>query len=118
MTQTLEELIKIWDGQAVVTHYDAPTGTWIFIAIHDLTLGMGCGGCRMKVYPTPTDGLRDALRLARGMTHKWAAVDMDFGGGKTVLAQLDDVLEIPGEQEKLIWAIAPSISSGNTPLRL
>ncbi len=47
MTQTLEELIKIWDGQAVVTHYDAPTGTWIFIAIPDLTLGMGCGGCRM-----------------------------------------------------------------------
>ena len=79
MTQTLEELIKVWDGQAVVTHYDAPTGTWIFIAIHDLTLGMGCGGCRMKVYPTPTDGLRDALRLARGMTAKWAAVDMDFG---------------------------------------
>ena len=86
MTQSFEDLIKIWDGQAVVTHYDQETGTWIFIAIHDLTLGMGCGGCRMKVYPTPTDGLRDALRLAKGMTHKWAAVDMDFGGGKTVLA--------------------------------
>ena len=86
MTQSIEDLIKLWDGQAVVTHYDAPTGTWIFIAIHDLTLGMGCGGCRMKVYPTPADGLRDAMRLARGMTHKWAAVDMDFGGGKTVLA--------------------------------
>lgn len=86
MTKTLAELIELWDGQAVVTRYDAETGTWIFIAIHDLTLGMGCGGCRMKVYPTPSDGLRDALRLARGMTHKWAAVDMDFGGGKTVLA--------------------------------
>ncbi len=86
MTHTIEDLIKGWDGQAVVTHYDRETGTWIFIAIHDLTLGMGCGGCRMKVYPTPADGLRDALRLARGMTHKWAAVDMDFGGGKTVLA--------------------------------
>lgn len=86
MTQTIEDLVKIWDGQAVVTHYDKETGTWIFIAIHDLTLGMGCGGCRMKVYPSPADGLRDALRLARGMTAKWAAVDMDFGGGKTVLA--------------------------------
>lgn len=86
MTQTLGDLIKMWDGQAVVSHYDRPTGSWIFIAIHDLTLGMGCGGCRMKVYPSPADGLRDALRLARGMTHKWAAVDMDFGGGKTVLA--------------------------------
>jgi leucine dehydrogenase len=86
MTQTLENLIKAWDGQAVVSHFDAPTGTWIFIAIHDLTLGMGCGGCRMKVYPSPADGLRDGMRLAKGMTHKWAAVDMDFGGGKTVLA--------------------------------
>lgn len=86
MATDIETLIKEWDGQAVVTHYDAPTGTWIFVAIHDLTLGMGCGGCRMKVYPTPADGLRDAMRLARGMTHKWAAVDMDFGGGKTVLA--------------------------------
>jgi len=86
MTHDLEQLIKDWDGQAVLSHFDAPSGTWIFVAIHDLSLGAGCGGCRMKVYPTPAEGLRDAMRLARGMTHKWAAIDFDFGGGKTVLA--------------------------------
>jgi leucine dehydrogenase len=40
----------------------------------------------MKVYDHPVDGLVDALRLAQGMTNKWAAMDFPFGGGKTVLA--------------------------------
>jgi leucine dehydrogenase len=57
----------------------------MFIALHDATLGMMVGGCRMKTYPTPEDGMRDALRLAEGMTYKWAAIDFPFGGGKSVL---------------------------------
>jgi leucine dehydrogenase len=80
------ELIEDWDGAGVVVRRDAPTGTWMFVAIHDDTLGMAAGGCRMKVYDRPEDGLRDALRLARGMTHKWAAMGLPFGGGKSVLA--------------------------------
>src|SRR5262249_18535645 len=44
------------------------------------------GGTRMRVYPTPAEGLRDAQRLARGMTSKWAAVGLPIGGGKAVLA--------------------------------
>ncbi len=86
MTQELLSLMQHWDGQGVVIRYDRPTGTWVFIAMHSSRLGMPIGGCRMKVYPTPADGLRDALRLARGMTYKLAAVDFEFGGGKSVLA--------------------------------
>jgi leucine dehydrogenase len=82
----LTELIASWDGLGVVVRHDAPTGTWIFIALHDDTLGRPTGGTRLKVYPAPEDGLRDAMRLAEGMTHKWAAVGVDFGGGKAVLA--------------------------------
>lgn len=82
----MEELLREWDGESVLIRYDQPSGTWIFIAIHDRTLGMAMGGCRMKMYPTPTDGLRDALRLGQGMTFKWAAIDFPFGGGKAVLA--------------------------------
>lgn len=82
----LLELVQRWDGLAVVTRYDPPTGTWMFVALHDDTLGTPVGGCRMKVYPTPEDGLHDALRLAEGMTYKWAAIDFPFGGGKAVLA--------------------------------
>ncbi|MFQ5888639.1 MAG: Glu/Leu/Phe/Val dehydrogenase dimerization domain-containing protein [Gemmatimonadota bacterium] len=82
----MRTLIEGWDGHAVVTRHDRATGTWFFIAVHDPTLGMPVGGCRMKSYPTPEDGLRDAMRLAEGMTYKWAAIDFPFGGGKGVLA--------------------------------
>jgi leucine dehydrogenase len=80
------DLLESWDGIGVVVRRDQPTGTWIFVALHDDTLGPATGGCRMKVYDRPEDGLVDALRLAEGMTHKWAAMDFPFGGGKTVLA--------------------------------
>ena len=46
----------------------------------------------MRVYDAPEDGLRDAMRLAEGMTHKWAGIGFDIGGGKSVLA-------IPGPLE-------------------
>lgn len=82
----LLDLIARWDGLGVLVRRDEPTGAWIFVALHDDTLGPATGGCRMKVYPRPEDGLADALRLAEGMTHKWAAMDFPFGGGKTVLA--------------------------------
>jgi leucine dehydrogenase len=82
----LETMIREWDGLATVVRYDALTGTWIFIALHDDTLGRAMGGTRMRVYPTPADGLLDAQRLAEGMTHKWAGAGIELGGGKAVLA--------------------------------
>lgn len=85
-----------WDGIGVFVHRDRPTGAWIFVALHDDRLGPATGGCRMKVYDAPEDGLRDALRLAEGMTHKWAAMDFPFGGGKTVMA----VPEIPEGEDR------------------
>lgn len=80
------DILEPWDGLGVLLRRDRPTGTWIFVALHDDTLGPATGGCRMKVYARPEDGLRDALRLSEGMTYKWAAMDFPFGGGKTVLA--------------------------------
>ncbi len=82
----MQALIREWDGECVVTRFDRASGAWIFIAIHDRTLGMAMGGCRLTTYAAPRDGLRDALRLASGMTLKWAAIDFPFGGGKAVLA--------------------------------
>lgn len=83
---SIPELIEAWEGKAVVMGRDAPTGAWMFVALHDDALGRPVGGCRMTVYATPEDGLRDALRLAEGMTHKWAAMGLPYGGGKSVLA--------------------------------
>lgn len=86
MTSEMMELIAGWDGLGVVVRHDRPTGTWIFVALHDATLGPASGGLRMKTYPCPADALRDALRLAEGMTYKWASIHFPFGGGKSVLA--------------------------------
>ncbi|MGH9464196.1 MAG: Glu/Leu/Phe/Val dehydrogenase dimerization domain-containing protein, partial [Thermoanaerobaculia bacterium] len=80
------ELLAGWDGLGVFTSFDRATGTWIFVALHDGRLGRPTGGTRLKVYPTPDDGLTDALRLAAGMTAKWAALELPMGGGKAVLA--------------------------------
>lgn len=97
MTVSLKSLIEGWEGIGVVSRFDQLTGSWIFIALHDDTLGMPTGGTRMKVYPGPALALQDAMRLATGMTAKWAAVDLDFGGGKGVIA-VPHILE--GEERK------------------
>jgi leucine dehydrogenase len=82
----LDELIRAWDGEQVVIRYDHETETWMFVCIHSTARGPAGGGTRMKAYPTPSDGLEDAMRLAGGMTLKMAGIDVPFGGGKAVLA--------------------------------
>ena len=86
MKDDILPLIAAWDGEGIVVRHDAPTGTWIFIALHSSLLGCPTGGTRMKVYPGLRDALRDAMRLAEGMTHKWAGLNSELGGGKAVLA--------------------------------
>jgi leucine dehydrogenase len=56
------------------------------IAIHDTTLGPATGGCRMwNQYADEMEAVEDALRLARGMTYKYAAAGVNLGGGKAVI---------------------------------
>ncbi len=86
MSDRLSQLVASFDGLAVITRFDRPTGAWIFISLHDDRLGRMTGGSRMRIYEDPADGLLDSMRLARGMTSKWAALDMPFGGAKAVLA--------------------------------
>lgn len=86
MAEDLVELIRAWDGVGVITRFDSPTETWMFVCLHDDSLGPCTGGTRMNVYASPAEGLRDAMRLAAGMTAKWAVIGMAAGGGKAVLA--------------------------------
>lgn len=83
---TVDSLTEQWDGLGVVTSHHPATGTRIFVALHDATLGRPTGGCRLKSYESPALALRDAMRLAEGMTWKWAAMGYGYGGGKSVLA--------------------------------
>ena len=96
MSKSTQKLMAAWDGLGVFTHHDGPTDAWIFVAVHDDTLGMPLGGTRMRSYPTLEDGLEEALRLAEGMTRKWAVIDVPFGGGKTVIALTREL----GEEER------------------
>ncbi|MDE3025322.1 MAG: hypothetical protein KGI93_07100, partial [Acidobacteriota bacterium] len=81
-----EELLRGWDGEHAVIRHDAASGAWMFVCLHSTALGPAGGGTRMRVYPTPADGLADALKLSAAMTQKMAAVGQPRGGGKGVLA--------------------------------
>jgi leucine dehydrogenase len=81
-----EDLLRGWDGREVCLRFDEPSGTWMFICVHNTVLGPGMGGTRMKAYTTPQEALHDGLRLAAAMTLKQAAAGLPYGGGKAVLA--------------------------------
>jgi leucine dehydrogenase len=98
--RTMTDLIRDWDGLGVVVRYDRPSESWFFVAFHDDTLGPPTGGIRMRIYDRPEDGLLDAMRLSRGMTSKWAGVELEFGGGKSVIA-----LSRPLEGEERVEAL-------------
>lgn len=61
------------------------TGLQTIIAIHSTKLGPALGGCRFIEYASPFAALYDAMRLARGMSHKAAVVGLPLGGGKAVI---------------------------------
>ncbi|NTA40187.1 Glu/Leu/Phe/Val dehydrogenase family protein [Agrobacterium salinitolerans] len=76
------------DHEMVLYCTDKATGLRAFIAIHNTTLGLGMGGCRMKAYGSDAEALSDVLRLSRGMTYKYAASGLEHGGAKAVI--IDD----------------------------
>lgn len=81
----MESLLKEWGGETVIVRYDRITEAWIFIAIHSTQLGPAVGGTRVQSYPDVQAALDDALRLAEGMTYKFAIPGMPWGGGKAVI---------------------------------
>jgi len=86
LVPVFEDLLAGWDGEEIITRYDRPTETWMFVGVHSTVLGPAMGGTRMKAYAAPGDGLGDVLRLSQAMTFKQAAAHLPYGGGKAVLA--------------------------------
>ena len=60
-------------------------GLRAIVAIHNLRRGPAIGGTRFIEYPGTEAALRDAMRLARGMSYKAAISDLPHGGGKAVV---------------------------------
>ena len=82
--QIFETLDRTGHEEVVFCH-DKSAGLKAIVAIHNTALGPALGGLRMWPYPCEEDALRDALRLARGMTYKAAVAGLNLGGGKAVL---------------------------------
>ena len=73
------------DHEEVGFCQDKDTGLKAIIAVHNTTIGPALGGCRMWVYETEDDALKDVLRLSRGMSYKAAIAGLNLGGGKAVI---------------------------------
>jgi len=72
---------------------DEPTGLEGVIAIYDTTLGPALGGCRFIEYSSTEDAVKDAIRLAQGMTYKASIAGLDLGGGKAVLLKPKKIID-------------------------
>jgi len=83
------------DHELVEVVRDAKSGLTAIIALHSTHLGPGAGGTRFWHYPDPKDGLRDALRLSRGMSYKNAMAGLPMGGGKAVILADKDRTKTP-----------------------
>jgi leucine dehydrogenase len=74
-----------FDHEDLVVRKGRRSGRYVIVAIHSTALGPALGGVRLWHYKATIDGVRDALRLARGMTYKAAAAGLELGGGKGVI---------------------------------
>ncbi len=81
----LLEKMRTHDFEQVVFCQDRNTGLKAIIAVHNTSRGPALGGARCYPYPSEEAAIEDALRLARGMTHKAAMAGLELGGGKAVL---------------------------------
>ncbi len=79
------DLMQEDDFEEVVFFQDKNTGLKAIVAIHNTVLGPALGGTRFWEYRTELDALKDAMRLAKAMTMKAAAANLNLGGGKAVI---------------------------------
>ena len=83
--ESILDYMEKYDYENLLICQDRPLDFKAIIAIHDTTLGPATGGCRMWQYDNEMEAIEDALRLARGMTYKYAAAGVNLGGGKAVI---------------------------------
>ena len=88
------------EHEEVLVRRGARSGLYSIVAVHSTRRGPALGGCRMWRYDDTRVALRDALRLARGMTYKSAVAGLDLGGGKGVIALPPDAAPPTGRARR------------------
>ncbi len=76
---------------SVYLKVDKKTGLRAIIAIHSTKRGPAIGGTRFIDYPSTDAAIKDALRLARGMTQKAAICNLKHGGAKSVIMHTNKI---------------------------
>lgn len=85
MTESIFNYMSKYAYEKVLLFQNEDVGLRAVLAIHSTVLGPAAGGCRMWTYASDLDAMEDAMRLARGMTYKYAAAGVNLGGGKVVI---------------------------------
>ena len=85
MSARILDYMLRYGHKKVIICNDSDSGLRAIIAIHSTHLGPATGGLRMWPYASEEEAMLDALRLARGMTYKYAAAGVNLGGGKAVI---------------------------------
>ncbi len=85
MTTQVFDYMQQYGYEKVLLFQNEDVGLKAVLAIHSTVLGPAAGGCRMWTYASDWDAMEDAMRLARGMTYKYAAAGVNLGGGKVVV---------------------------------
>jgi leucine dehydrogenase len=86
MSATAEHQVLQADYEDVRVRRGPRSGLTMAVAVHRTVGGRSLGGCRMRVYATADEAVRDAERLARAMTLKAAVAGLPLGGAKGVIA--------------------------------
>jgi leucine dehydrogenase len=106
MAESVGSPLVSLDHEALVVRRGVRSGVYTVIAVHSTVLGPALGGCRMTSYASAAEAVRDALRLARGMTYKSAAAGLPLGGGKSVIA-----MEPEAGREAMLLDLADGIEA-------
>lgn len=85
MTDHIFDYMNKYGYEKVLLWQNEDVGLRAVLAIHSTVLGPAAGGTRMWTYASDLDAIEDAMRLARGMTYKYAAAGVNLGGGKVVI---------------------------------
>jgi leucine dehydrogenase len=85
--------------EEILIRRGARSGLYSIVAVHSTARGPSLGGCRLWSYGDSRAAVRDAMRLAEGMTYKAAVANLAQGGGKgVIMAPVGERLE--GERRR------------------
>src|SRR3954449_8338832 len=81
----MDRYLTTLEHEQLLVRRGTRSGRYCIVAVHSTVRGPALGGCRMWAYEDSRAAVRDALRLAEGMTYKSAVAGLPLGGGKGVI---------------------------------